>query len=498
MITIEGYLHYYEDDQTILRDIKQNMTKQWYATQHKKNRRLLNEREKELNKELTLNFKDVEAGLNQVFSGDFESSDVTLKGESITGPRGGNYDASSVSQDIVKMLSKNSSALTEYVIALGKVLNTIDDIHEKFHIPSITALLAAHAENPDAEISQLLNELNNQGISLNQGQIEILLSSYKTLYNNLIQLENFHMSNAGQPAKTKEMQILLQSIKGSLNGIKGILAEGEAFAGLADATIKGHNEVLLWNTGNIKGIANIKNDPRIKADKSQFQNILKQLESIQLKGKDPHSDLMVRLGGEKGYGYVGISVKSAPKNFNLNAVLNKHNFSQTLGLGSKTNLYNQIINVKGKLQQLTDVDPILYGQQAFGVHRFGKSGKQSGTASWWEDYLDAVAVLNVVDRLAGEGGFANFSRFLVVNGLLYSVDDILLEISKNPDQVYGFSIIQYIGRGINKWRKPEKEETNQDAAIRRSDEAKNEMIEVWKAASLQTKIYLGILNNLNQ
>lgn len=146
---------------------------------------------------------------------------------------------------MAKMLSKNSSALTEYVIALGKVLNTIDDIHEKFHIPSIIALLTAHAENPDAEISQLLSGLNNQGISLNEGQIEILLSAYKTLYNNLVQLENFHMSNAGQPAKTKEMQILLQSIKGSLNGIKGILAEGETFAGLANATIKGHDEILL-------------------------------------------------------------------------------------------------------------------------------------------------------------------------------------------------------------------------------------------------------------
>lgn len=496
MIAAEGYLHYYEDDQKILKDIKINMTKDWYASQHKKNRRILNQREKELNKELTLNFKDVENGLSQVFSKDnFQSSDVDLKGNEITGPKGGNYDASSVSQAVANIISKHSSALMQYSNALGKVLKTIDEIHSKLHLPSVMALLSAQAENPDAEISELLSNLNGQGIIIDEGQIGILLSTYNTLWDSIFQLEEFYNIGDGKPAKTAEMQTILKSIKGALNGAKGILAEGESYAGLAQATVKGHSEVLSWNTGNIKSIGRMINDPRLAEDKAQFENILKQLESIQLEGKDPHSDLMIRFGSDKGYGYVGVSVKSAPI-FNPNKDINKYDFSQTLGLGSKANLYSQILKVKGKLQQLTGVDPIFYGQQAFGVHKFGNDSRQSGTAKWWSDYIDAVAVLNVLDRLAGEGGFANFSRFLVVNGILYSVDDILLEISKHPDQVYGFSVEQYVGREINKWEPRQAQGSTWGAAALRSDTVKPRMIAEWTAASLQTKIYLGILNNL--
>jgi 6-phosphogluconate dehydrogenase len=67
----------------------------------------------------------------------------------------------------------------QYSSALGQVLRTIDEIHSKLHLPSVMALLAAQAESPDAEISELLSNLNGQGILIDEGQIGILLSTYK-------------------------------------------------------------------------------------------------------------------------------------------------------------------------------------------------------------------------------------------------------------------------------------------------------------------------------
>ena len=62
-IAIEGYLHYYEDSQSILKNIKDVMTVNWFASKHKENLRTLNQRDHDLNKNLERNYNNIVNGL---------------------------------------------------------------------------------------------------------------------------------------------------------------------------------------------------------------------------------------------------------------------------------------------------------------------------------------------------------------------------------------------------------------------------------------------------
>jgi len=493
MIAIEGYLHYYEDHQDILKDLKKEQTASWYANQHKKNRRILNQREKDLNKDLSLNFSDLQQDLSNVFNIDsLQASEVDLHGKPIRRVRSQNdFDASSASYELANRLANSNEQLTQYIKYLSEVFEIIDQIHDKLGLNQVSALLLGHKNNPDAEIANYLIPHNGKTVMIDDNSIQTLQSSYESLRIAVQGLLNFNTEMVRSKAKSETMQDLLKAVRGGLNGVKGILLEAELYEGLC----KAHLDTLHILDVQMTGLKNAteKQDPNIRRDKKILEDTIKE-QTIQK--NNPNSDITLKVSGHGGTGYIGISVKNHhTKLENLPSEVNKYDFAQTLSLGSKSNLYEQILNAQYYLSKLTIVDPIFYGQQAFGIHRYGlkNMGARSGNAFYWESYLDAVAVLNVLDRLAGEGGYANFSRFLVMNGLLFSVDDILLQISKNPDLVYGFSIEQYIGRGINSWRDPEEKETNTDAAERRSDEVKIEMIDRWKSATLSTKINLALL-----
>lgn len=498
MIAVEKYIHYYDAHQNILKDkLKKDMTKEWYSSQHKKNQRVLNQRERELNQDIFLNFDEIQNDLSNIFNNsNLQSTEVDLHGNIILGPKGGEYDASSAAKDLAKVLSNSDKELGIYLVYLDKVLSTIDSIHEKLEMPAISDLILGNSQNPNPKISGFLQANNNKEIFLLQSEesLATLETAYTTLQTAINGLSGFNTEMVSTAAKTEVMQELLSVIKGSLSSIKGILMEGELFAGLCNAAFTGLELIDKEMTG-LSSIGKEEKDPKILSDKEILQNALNAISQNKIRKNNPNSDLTLTLGTEGGTAYLGISVKNHHTNFGKIKSENKYDFAQTLSLGSKANLYQQITNVSNQLQKLTGVDPIFYGQQAFGIHTWGrKSVKNAGTASYWEDYLDAVAVLNVLDRLAGEGGYGNFSRFLVVNGIVYSIDDILLSISKNPTQVYGFSVIQYVGRGINKWRDPEEGESDIDAALRRSEEVKSEMIERWQQSTLSTKINLAILN----
>jgi len=494
MIAATNYIHYYENHQNILKNIKQNMNVDWYSNQHRKNRRLLNQRERDLNKDLSLNFNQIQNDLSNIFNNqNLQAVDVDMHGLEIKGPRGGTYDASSAAKDLAKVLSNSRQELNIYLNYLERVLGTIDMIHDKLGLNQISALVLDHSNNPDAEIAGYLANKNGEEILINQESIAVLESSYESLREGINGLKSFNVEEVSSSAKTLEMQNFLKSIRGGINGIKGILLEGELFAGLCNGLFTGLDLIDVQMTG----LGKEKKDPRMKSDKQILQEAFNSLPSASVAKNNPNSDLTLTFNKDGGEAHVGISVKNHHTDFNsLPSVKNKYDFAQTLGLGSKANLYEEILKASHQLSKLTGVDPIFYGQQAFGVHKYGSAGSQAGTASYWEDYLDAVAALNVLDRLAGEGGFGNFSRFLVVNGYVFSMDDILLSIAKHPDQVYGFSLLQYTGRGINSWRNKKSKETDMDAAIRRSEEAKAEMIDRWKGATLSTKINLAILANI--
>ena len=493
MIAVEGYIHYYEDSEgVVLKDIKQSMNIDWYAGQHRKNRKLLNQRENDLNKDLSLNFQEIQNDLSNIFSNqNLDSVDVGLYGETITGPKGGEYSATSVAKDLSRLLSNNTEQLNTYLDLLSNVLEKIDFIHEKLGLAQVSSLILNHAQNPDVEVAKYLMSKEGQELHISEENVNILAGHYESLQTAIYGLKNFNTGMVSSKAKTEAMQDLLKSIRGALNGTKGILLESELYAGLCQASFQGLDMIDIEMTG---AMGRQKKDPKMEADKQIFKE---GAENHSKTKKNPNSDLTLTVGGNGGTATIGISVKNHHTDFNsLPSEKNKYDFAQTLGLGSKANLYEQIQKASYKLAALTGVDPIFYGQQAFGIHKRGSAGAQAGTASYWEDYLDAVAVLNVLDRLAGEGGYGNFSRFLVLNGYVFSMDDILLSISKNPDQVYGFSLLQYTGRGINSWRKKEKGERDRDAALRRSNEVKGEMIERWKSATLSTKINLAILANI--
>ena len=417
-------------------------------------------------------------------------------------PNGGKeYDASSLSKQFATRLKNNKELIRQYLEAVGQVCEKIDQAHENLGLASVKSLIMDQTVYQDGDIAAHLQASNNKIIKLNPGDITTLSSSYATMRENINNLRQYmHGENVGK-TNVLEIQDWLKAIGGSIKGIKGILLEAELFIGLINADIQGLELFDTLHTGHVNSdiIKAWRDDPKIKQMIKQDQTVLSQLENlINVQGGNPHADITLSVKGQSGaIGYVGVSIKNTSNPFqqDLNK-LNKYDFNQTLGLGSKVNLLNQIMTASSYLQILTVADPIFYGQQAFGIHSRTNASKNAGTASYWEDYLDAVALLNVLDRLSGEGGLGNFSSVLIVNGKVFLMSDVLSSIAQHPEMVYGFGPSQWTGRGINSWRSIQEGETMEEAAIRRSDEVKEEMLSVWQSSTLSTKINMAILGAL--
>lgn len=121
----------------------------------------------------------------------------------------------------------------------------------------------------------------------------------------------------------------------------------------------------------------------------------------------------------------------------------------------------------------------------------------SGVYTMWKDYVDYAIALNVLDYLAGDGSLYSNNILLIANGRVYSIEQVLQEIAKNP------SAISRAGKGAfaakrfteyNKWEGTViGAHRNDQQAKQRSDQAISSLESVFQSIKIQIKLDLNSL-----
>lgn len=285
-------------------------------------------------------------------------------------------------------------------------------------------------------ISQLINLQNGQPIPKelsylnNQGFSRQLLSLYDIASEELIQslqdnIQDIAAIGIGQKTSTKvDFISLVTNIRGAFNNIGGFLNEEAISFFFNSVSVTGAKDISEKINSVIKSTPHAK---LIELNKSEFVN-------DRISGKDVKNDITVDFTKDKVVFHLGGSIKNSQSTKSLKGNVTIKNVHSGFSLGD---LITESYTLAGK-----DISEVGGYEAAIGAvfnsPLAGSSNNNSYITMWnsLKEYGKYAAALRM---LTGSGDFnANdFSSLFIVNDKIYSMYQILENLTKNFDLYTG-------------------------------------------------------------
>lgn len=491
MIGVGYYLYAFPND--ALEQIK-SKKEEIYDARNKVKEYDLNrfdEKNESLNEGLIVDFEKIEQSLEKIFNKKNDESlflNKVYEGQ-ITGPRGGTLDYTmSNASNVSKMIYQDVGNLDKYMNTLKKVINEIDSIHTTLKLPAMEKYLWSSAKG---RRKTALGTKKTGVISIPSGQRSTLNSTYDKLRENIQILKSLQKNkNIKNDIKQEDLSELLKSINSCIYGVRGILYEATSAKSLLESDnvfLQDFNDKLsVYMTGS--------KDKNIDKQITKNKENIKEINSIKTINNNPKVDILLQF--EKNKASIGLSMK---KSQNFNSSLNR--YYDKVGLGTAANLLTLIFKNFHGFGAKNSHDLYYWGAlsySAFGKENKNAQNKGAELKQYWKEFLNQVALLNVLDFLSGSGEDSkDFAQFLIVNDRVYFVKDIINKLyeDENMKHLYGYinkKDARARGTSLNRmlWKNTGNIESDKQM---RSEELYQYINSDFKAITLSVKIDIAFL-----